>query len=370
MKNPTYTNLGDLENFLKAKNIKNVFIISGLNSYVKSGAKKIMKKFLLNKKTKFFFKKSALPEINELKRIINSIKDFSPDLIIAIGGGSVIDYAKIANSLELSKNVEQKIINSEYKLKNNFCDIVAIPTTAGSGAEVTSTAVIYLDNKKYSIEGEAIKPKYYFLIPSLLRNLKKTIKASSGFDAISQSVESLLSKRSTKSSIKFAKDSLNLSLKNYINFVKKPSKQNSLNMSYAAMLSGKAINISRTIAPHAVSYPFSSLFGISHGHAVSLTLNKFLKFNFENYSKADCNFNLKLRYNLIFEAFNVKNINELNEAINKIKSQVNLVSDFKKLGINIDKNYGRIIDGTNILRLKNNPIKLDEEDIKQILLKK
>tara|TARA_B100000902_G_C26993639_1_gene756316 strand:+ start:159 stop:584 length:426 start_codon:yes stop_codon:yes gene_type:complete len=141
-------------------------------------------------------------------------------------------------------------------------------------------------------------------------------------------------------------------------------------MSYAAMLSGKAINISRTIAPHAVSYPFSSLFGISHGHAVSLTLNKFLKFNFENYSKADCNFNLKLRYNLIFEAFNVKNINELNEAINKIKSQVNLVSDFKKLGINIDKNYGRIIDGTNILRLKNNPIKLDEEDIKQILLKK
>ena len=80
--------------------------------------------------------------------------------------------------------------------------------------------------------------------------------------------------------------------------------------------------------------------------------------------------NLKLRYNLIFEAFNVKNINELNEAINKIKSQVNLVSDFKKLGINIDKNYGRIIDGTNILRLKNNPIKLDEEDIKHILLKK
>ena len=126
MKNPTYTNLGDLENFLKAKNIKNVFIISGLNSYVKSGAKKIMKKFLLNKKTKFFFKKSALPEINELKRIINSIKDFSPDLIIAIGGGSVIDYAKIANSLELSKNYIAIVVGGEwlYRTYNNWNKVI------------------------------------------------------------------------------------------------------------------------------------------------------------------------------------------------------------------------------------------------------
>ena len=53
-------------------------------------------------------------------------------------------------------------------------------------------------------------------------------------------------------------------------------------MCFAANLAGKAINISRTTAPHAVSYPFTSLYNISHGHAVSLTLEKFLKFNFIN----------------------------------------------------------------------------------------
>ena len=53
-------------------------------------------------------------------------------------------------------------------------------------------------------------------------------------------------------------------------------------MSIAAHLSGKAINISKTTAPHAVSYPFTALYNISHGHAVSLTLNQFIKFNYEN----------------------------------------------------------------------------------------
>ena len=368
MKNIINSNLGEFENFIKKDKIKKVFIISGRKSYVQSGAKKIVEKILKNKKREYYFKTSYLPEINELKRIIDHIDKFDPDLILAIGGGSVIDYAKIANSLVLSGSMQQEIIDSKYKLKKNCRNLVAIPTTAGSGAEVTSTAVIYINKIKYSIEGSNIKPKYYFLIPSLLKNLKKNIKASSGFDAISQSIESVFSKKSTKQSIKFAKDSLKLSIANLADFVKKPNNQNSFNMSYAAMLSGKAINISRTIAPHAVSYPFSSLFGISHGHAVSLTLNEFLKFNLYNLEKANCDFDLMQRYKIIFDVFNVKTINQLDEALIKIKSEINLTNDFKKLGININKDYGKIIDGTNLLRLKNNPIQLKKIDIKSILL--
>ena len=60
-----------------------------------------------------------------------------------------------------------------------------------------------------------------------------------------------------------------------------------------------------------VSYPFTSLYNISHGHAVSLTLEKFLKFNLINYRKASCNFDLNLRFKSIFDIFGVKNINEL-----------------------------------------------------------
>ena len=64
-------------------------------------------------------------------------------------------------------------------------------------------------------------------------------------------------------------------------------------MSKAAYYSGKAISITKTTAPHAISYPFSACFGISHGHAVSLTLNKFLRHNLDNLDKSQCKFDLK-----------------------------------------------------------------------------
>ena len=115
----------------------------------------------------------------------------------------------------------KSIINADYKLNKGFAKLAAIPTTAGSGAEVTANAVIYINSKKYSVEGSSIKPDYFFLIPQLLLNSSKKLKASSGFDAISQAIESIISTRSNKISLKHAKLSLNLSSKNYLNFVKK-----------------------------------------------------------------------------------------------------------------------------------------------------
>ena len=135
-------------------------------------------------------------------------------------------------------------------------------------------------------------------------------------------------------------------------------------------MAGKAINISKTTAPHAISYPFTSLFNISHGHAVSLTLEKFLKFNFYNQNKAICDFNLNERYKKIFKIFKVKDIQELEFKIKKIKKLANLEDDFKRLKINIKEDYNKIISGVNILRLKNNPVKLEKKDLKFILLNK
>ena len=152
----------DFKSFLSDKAFNKIFIICGENSFIGSGADKLINDHLNNKKTKFYFKKSPYPEILELKKIISEINLFSPDLIIAIGGGSVLDYAKIANTLSNSTNIEDEIINTKYKLNKKFSKLVAIPTTAGSGAEVTSNAVIYINNIKYSVEGNLIKPDFFF----------------------------------------------------------------------------------------------------------------------------------------------------------------------------------------------------------------
>ncbi len=362
--------LNELNKFLKNFKAEETYIISGYNSYYLSGAKKIFDKIYQDKNVKFYFKKKSFPEISEFKKIFYEIRKFKPKLIIAIGGGSVIDYAKILKCTDNLQNLEKKIINSDFTIKKTGIKLLTIPTTAGSGAEVTSNAVIYIKKNKYSIEHDLIKPDYYFLIPEFVKMANKKIKASSGFDAIAQSLESLISKKSTNQSLIYAEKSLKLSLKNYTSFLNNPSKLNLYNMTLAANLSGKAINISKTTAPHALSYPFTSVFNISHGHAVSLTLENFFSFNYKNIEKNSAQFDLNDRYKKIFKLTKVKNIYEFTKYIKTLKKSANLISNYTKLGINLEKSHDKIISLVNEQRLSNNPININKYDLKQILLKK
>ena len=210
-------------------------------------------------------------------------------------------------------------------------------------------------------------PNKHFLIPELVMSAKKSIKSSAGFDAIAQSLESIISVKATKKSITYAQKSLRLAFRNFLAFVNKPNIINTQKMCLAANFAGKAINITKTTAPHALSYPFTAHFGVSHGHAVSLTINEFLKFNYEFNHLADPKLKLRKKFNLIFKIAKVKNISQLDNYLSILKSKANLQQNFKKLNINIKRNLNLIISGVNLLRLKNNPIKLNKHIIKNIL---
>jgi alcohol dehydrogenase class IV len=108
MSNIDFSATSDLENLIAQAKFERIFFLCGKKSYFLSGAHQAFKKILKKKITKFYFKSSLFPEIVELKKIIISLKKFSPDLIIAVGGGTVIDYAKIANSIDLERNLEKK----------------------------------------------------------------------------------------------------------------------------------------------------------------------------------------------------------------------------------------------------------------------
>tara|TARA_B100001179_G_scaffold213594_1_gene182323 strand:- start:16 stop:627 length:612 start_codon:yes stop_codon:yes gene_type:complete len=195
------------------------------------------------------------------------------------------------------------------------------------------------------------------------------IKASAGFDAIAQALESLVSKKSNNQSIEYASKSLSVSINSYISFLNNPNLKNATEMSIASNLAGKAISISKTTAPHAVSYPFTSLFNISHGHAVGLFFESFFKFNFENLDKSETSFDLRKRFNLIFDLLDVKNINDFNSKISLIKKQAKLEDSLETLNIDINQSSEKIIKGINLLRLGNNPVKIDEKDIYNIISK-
>ena len=138
-------------------------------------------------------------------------------------------------------------------------------------------------------------------------------------------------------------------------------------MSIASNLAGKAISISKTTVPHATSYPFTSLFNISHGHAVSLFFERFFKFNYNNINKSETSFDLKKRFDLIFNLFNVSNIDNFNSKISLLKRNAKLEDDVNKLNIDLNKNSEIIIKGINLLRLGNNPVKIDGKDIFKII---
>ena len=349
---------------------KKIFFITGKKSFKKSGAKLFFDPLIKGKDYSFFYKIKSYPDLVELKSLISQIKKKKPILIIAVGGGAIMDLSKIANYLCFSKNVKSDILKSNYNYKKVFCNLIAIPTTAGSGAEATSNAVIYINKKKFSVESNLIKPNNFCLIPDFIKKNNFKLKSASGFDAIAQGVESLFSMKSNLTSYKYAVDSLKLSLKNYLPYLKQSNTINSKKMLEAANLAGEAINISKTTAPHALSYPFTSYFGINHGHAVAITFNEFLKFNYLNRKTAKSNFSLNDRYKILFKLTQTQNINELQKYFIELEKKAKINVNFNDLGINIHKNIDLILKNVNIQRLSNNPVSLDYRTIKKLLLQK
>lgn len=177
--------------------------------------------------------------------------------IISQGGGSTIDVGKwLAN---------------KYKLKHT-----AIPTTAGTGSEITRYCVLTVKGKKKTYELK--KPDKFILDPSLVVSLPRLYTISSGLDALAQSFESLWSKNATEESKKFSQVAINLIMEGLPLSLEDPEDETAREaMLMAAHLSGKAIEITKTNVCHAISYPLTDIFNIPHGIACALSLKYFCK---------------------------------------------------------------------------------------------
>ena len=358
---------------IKFKNIqkkiinKKILIITGQNSFKFSGARDRILKLLKKKDTYIYYKTRRQPELQEFLRIQKIINKFKPDMILGIGGGTSIDYSKLSSVFFGQKNIK-KIIekNLTFKIKKKIPTLI-IPTTAGTGAEVTKFGTIFIKNKKFSYSSNLVKPNYFSIVPEFSLKSSDYVKASSLMDTICQSTESLFSVNSTKESIKYSLRSLKLAFKNWRKYIRSNDKKSSIEISRSSNFSGKAINIAKTNGPHAVSYYFSTYYNLSHGHAVTLTINSFLFFNFINSKRAKKKININNRFKKLFKITKTNSIKDLNLFYQKIIDNLGLEINFRKLNINIKKEIQNIINETNLDRLKNNPIELDKTDLYRII---
>ena len=116
--------IDDIKNFINDKSFKKIFILCGKKSLPISGAEKILKNIVAGKEIRQFYKNSKFPILEELIEIINEIKDFKPDLILAVGGGAVIDYSKIANTIDVRPDLKSLIIDYSYPFKKNILNLL------------------------------------------------------------------------------------------------------------------------------------------------------------------------------------------------------------------------------------------------------
>lgn len=247
-----------------------IYILTGKNSFNKSPNFFSLNELLslVNAPHFFFIPSGSSPSKSDYDEFIDVYQDSLCDdskraILIAIGGGRIIDASKIIC----------------FYLKKNFniqAQIIAIPTTAGSGSEATSFAVCWANGTKYSINQHYLKPTHVILDRNLLVSMPSKQLAISGLDTVCQSIESYLNVNNTHESDFYSLTALESSFKLLPLIVSSPRTELISQMQYNAYICGMAINITKTSLPHAYSYHLTSNYKIPHGHAVGLCMANYL----------------------------------------------------------------------------------------------
>ena len=365
--------LKNIKKIISNLDAKKILLVTGKGSYKKSGSEEKLIQYLGDAVIKRFFDFEPNPNIKDVLVGINIISSFKPDLVIAVGGGSVIDIAKLINIFAVHVAKEKEIyefVNESSSVKQAGLPLIAIPTTSGTGSEATHFAVVYIGNKKYSFAHEYVLPNFSIIDPSLSYSNPAYIKACSGFDALSQAIESFWAVGSTEESRSYSREAIKIILSSIEMAVLESDKKSMDRMSLAANLAGKAINISKTTAAHAVSYPITKFLDIPHGHAVALTLGSFFVIN-SHYSESQLNDSRGIQYfdNIskeLLNLFDCSRSEQVSQRWNQIMTNVGLETNLKSIFSKKNIDYELIKKEINLERLNNNPVKVNSSQIENL----
>lgn len=222
------------------------------------------------------------PELDDLDVMTARLLPENIVGVVALGGGSVLDAAKVlavtlpygkCGALATGLRAGQ---GQQWKTK---LPLIAIPTTSGTGAEVTPFATVWdqTEHKKYSVMGELVLPDIALLDPTLTISLPEAETLNTGLDAISHACESLWNVNKTPISEAYARQSLILAKNALPAVLTTPNDVKArAAMQQASVLAGLAISQTRTAIAHAISYPLTSHFDVPHGLACSFTLSNII----------------------------------------------------------------------------------------------
>lgn len=339
---------------------KNIFLVTGKKSFESCGAKKKLKWLFDSYEVTHFNEFQTNPDSNNVIKGVQFFNHGKCDIIVSVGGGSVIDMAKLINYYH---NAGLKTIEESTIKNKKFTPVkhISLPTTAGSGSEATHFAVMYIGDTKYSVAHEKLIPNVAIIDSELHYSQTPYQKAVSGADALAQAMESFWSVQSTEESRLYSEKALELVWNNLPRVVHNSDKEAHLKLAVAANLAGRAINIAKTTAPHALAYGFTKHAGLPHGHAVALTLPYFIKLH-----SNECTHSCRESLNKIDTIINNEN-KELDRCMIDFLDNINLNIRFNQLNISSEI-FEQSTQKINFERLLNNPVEITNQTIKTIFI--
>jgi alcohol dehydrogenase len=301
------------------------------------------------------------------------LREVRPDTVLGIGGGSAMDMAKLLcgyGGLHSDRPVTA-VIEEGARVEERPLHLVLVPTTSGSGAETTHFSVVYVGAEKHSIAGAALLPDRVVLDPSLTLSGSAYQRATSGVDAVAQAIESLWATGATERSRRFAGQALPLLLTHLEPFVNRPSAAHAAGMSLGSHLAGRAIDISKTTASHALSYGITKGYGLSHGHAVATTLGPLIETHALagpdrlQGGVAPAQHAAAMRH--VLEALGADDASDGRRRFDALCASIGLDLRLSAVGLDTVERCRHLASTVNVERLGNNPVVLDGPALESLL---
>lgn len=351
MNQQSFVGISSIEKFfflLREYNPHHIFLVRGKKSYDICGAKNIINRLLaiLHCDITEFYDFEENPKIEDLEKGLSLLRQNPSSIIIGIGGGSVLDMSKL---LRFFYSYSGDMTGQEFKKECNLLPLIVLPTTAGTGSEATHFSVLYKDNVKYSIEHEDILPDVAIVYPPFTYNNPQYLTACTGFDALAQGIEAYWNVNATEESDKYAKRAIELLWSNLPIAVNSPTNEVRNKISEGSYWAGCAINVTKTTAPHAFSYPLTTNYGYPHGHAVALTFPFFFNLNL-NLNRLKSGIDIELYKSKIEYLRGICTI-PIKDYINHLLFLSPREADYLDIQL--------IVRSVNIQRLNNNPVNID-----------
>lgn len=290
------------------------------------------------------------------------------DLLIAVGGGSVLDVAKLLSILINAPYRVSEIVGTD-KIPSAGIPLVAIPTTAGTGSEVTPNAIVTFPDEqlKVGIVSRYLLPAEVVLDPEMTVGMPPLVTASTGVDAFIHSLESVTSNKANPVCNAVGYHSMKLIFPALPKAYKQPNDHSARHdMLLGSMLGGMALTAAGTTAVHALSYPLGGAFGIPHGIANAMLLVPVMEYNLEvlrnDFAEIAVILGISSR-----DASVEERSDRFLESLRTLVREVNIPTDLTRYGVTHNDIEALTIAASKVTRLlDNNRRKLDLSDIRAI----